>query len=214
MLKFRLTLFSLAVVMTLGAGYAYGAQVENLLKNGGFEDGIIDPWTTYGNATPEVVEALKGAKVPEDPIEGAFCLHITVPVKGANFWDAGLQHRGHPFFEQGKKYTLSVFLKCKEGTLQINFKPELDQDPWPGYGERSFTMTEKWAEYSTTTPIMAARVDPASVTFHIAYDINEFWVDAARFYEGDYVEPEFGVKPKAVKPQDKLAGMWGKIKAD
>lgn len=212
MAKIRCTLFSLAMVWAAvsGTGYAHGDEVENILANGGFEDGIANPWTTYGTATTEVVEELDKAAVPEDPIEGDFCLHVTVAEKGANFWDSGLQHAGH-VFEKGKKYTLSVFLKCSEDTLQINFKPELGEDPWPGYGERSFTMTEEWQEFSTTTPVFAEKVVPATITFHIAYTPGDFWVDGVRFYEGDYVAPDF-VEPKAVQPQGKLAAVWGGVK--
>jgi len=175
-------------------------EVENLLANGGFEDGVMAPWTTYGSVSTEVVDKLEGAAVDEDPIEGNFCLHIVVPEAGANFWDAGLQHRGHNIFEQGKKYTLSAFLKCKEGELNINFKPEQDGDPWPGYGEQSFTMTEEWTEFSTTTPVFSEEVNPASVTLHIQYAAGDFWIDGVRFYEGDYVEPYLGEKSLASRP--------------
>jgi len=163
-------------------------EIINILANGGFEDGIADPWSTYGSATTEVVQELVGAAVPEAPIEGGSCLHVEVPEAGANFWDAGLQHAGH-VFEAGKKYTLSVFLKSKEGTLDINFKPELAQDPWTGYGDQVFTMTEEWTEFSVTTPVFAEDVSPATITFHIAFATGDFWIDGVRFYEGDYVAP-------------------------
>ena len=168
---------------------SHAQEVENLLINGGFEDGVLAPWSTYGNVTTEVVEVLVGAAVPEDPIEGDFCLHVVVPEAGANFWDAGLQPSGE-VFEQGKKYTVSAFLKCNEGTLQINMKPELAIDPWTGYGEQMMTITEEWAEYSVTTPVFTEDVIPAGITFHIGMTPGDFWIDAVRFYEGDYVPPD------------------------
>jgi len=137
--------------------------IENLLANGGFEDGVPEPWSTYGDVTMEVVQELTDAVVPEAPIEGGSCLHVVVSAAGANFWDAGLQHAGH-VFEAGKKYTLSAFLKCKEGTLDINFKPELGADPWSGYGDQVFTMTDEWAEYSVTTPVFAEDASPGSTS--------------------------------------------------
>jgi hypothetical protein len=160
----------------------------------------MDPWSTYGSVTTEVVQELVGAAVNEGPIEGNFCLHIIVPAAGANFWDSGLQHRGHSIFEQGKKYTLSAFLKCSSGTLDINFKPEADGDPWTGYGEQSFTMTEEWTEFSITTPVFTAEVNPASVTFHVQYAAGDFWIDNVRFYEGDYVPPILGDRSFASLP--------------
>jgi hypothetical protein len=172
---------------------------ENLLENGGFETGEMTPWSTYGSVTTEVVETLDGAAVADGPIEGKYCLHLVVPAAGANFWDVGLQHTGH-VFETGKKYTLSAFLKAKEGEVQINFKPELGQDPWTGYGEQAFTMTDEWQEYSVTTPVFTQDVTPATITFHIAYAPSDFWVDGVRFYEGDYVPPNLGPRELASRP--------------
>ena len=183
----------------MGTGQSHGQEGVNLLENGGFETGEMAPWSTYGSVTTEVVDQLVGAAVREDPIEGDFCLHLMVPSAGANFWDAGLQHGGH-VFEAGKKYTLSAFCKCNAGELQINFKPELAVDPWTGYGEQAFTMTEEWQEFTTTTPVFTADVDPGSITFHIQYDTGDFWIDCVRWYEGDYVEPALRPPELASKP--------------
>ncbi|MHC4520380.1 MAG: hypothetical protein ACYTAS_17475, partial [Planctomycetota bacterium] len=61
--------------------------------------------------------------------------------------------------------------------------PELAADPWTGYGSQAFTMTGEWQEFSVSTGVLDANVDPASITFHIAYAPGEFWVDGVRFYE-------------------------------
>ena len=194
----RLTAFFLIGFIVLSPGRAQD-EVENILANGGFEDGIMEPWGSYGGATMEVVDTLEGAAVKEDPIEGNYCLRVAVAAAGANWWDLGLDHSGH-VFENGKTYTLSAFLKCKEGTLDINFKPELGVDPWPGYGEEIITMTEEWAEYSITTPVFSEDVSPATITFHIGFAAAEFWIDGVRFYEGDYVPPQLGDKSFASMP--------------
>ena len=172
----------------VGLSPGHAQEVVNLLANGGFEDGVFAPWGTWGNVTTEVVQQLVGAAVPEDPIEGDFCLHVVVPAATADWWTIGLSPQGE-VFEKGKKYTFSAFLKCSEGTRQINFKPELAQDPWTAYGEQAFTMTEEWAEYSTTTPVFTEDVSPATVSIHIGFAAGDFWIDGARFYEGDYVPP-------------------------
>jgi thioredoxin len=183
---------------TMDAGGG-GQEIENILANGGFEDGNAWLWSTYGSVTPEVVGTLDGAAVFEDPIEGGYALHLVIPEAGANFWDTGLQHAGH-VFEVGKKYTLSAFLKSKKGTLDINFKPELGQDPWTGYGNQSFTMTEEWTEFSITTPVFTETVNPATITFHIGFAAGDFWIDGVRFYEGDYVPPDLGKPELASSP--------------
>ena len=122
----------------------------NLLANGDFETGVVDPWTIYGGT----LEA-----VPTDPIEGDFCMQVTVATAGANFWDSGVKQTGLTF-QNNRKYTLSAFCKCDQGTRQINFKPELDADPWTGYGATVFTMTSEWAEHRLTTPVFTADVSP------------------------------------------------------
>jgi len=155
---------------------------ENILVNGGFEDGVMDPWSTYGNVTTEVVSELADANVPEAPIEGAYCLHVVVPEAGANSWDAGLQNAGH-VFEAGKQYTLSANVKSKAGTLDIHFKPERAADPWEGYNDTTFTMTEEWTEFSVETGVIPADVDPASITFHIGFAPGDFWIDDVKFSE-------------------------------
>jgi len=159
----------------------------NLLTNGDFETGTSDGWGIWGS-TFEVVTECVGAAVPEPPIQGTYCLHVTVPAKTTNFWDTGM-NTAPPIFAAGKKYTLSVWLKAKSGTVTVNLKPEHSADPWQGYGEKQVTMTDTWAEYSITTPPFATDVSPASITFHLGFAQAEFWVDNVRWYEGDYVKP-------------------------
>ena len=105
-------------------------------------------------------------------------------------WEAGLTSGtfagGFSAFQKGKKYTLSAFFKCKKGTLDVHMKPQQATEPWAGYGSKTITMTETWTEFSVTTPVFAQDV-AASITFAIAFDVGDFWVDGVRFYEGEYV---------------------------
>jgi hypothetical protein len=194
-------LLTLCLLFVVSAVAAISSGQENLLTNGGFEEDPATPltWNMYGAGWMEVVSELIGADVPEGPIERNYCLHVVVPAAGTNDWDTGLKNIGH-VFEAGKKYTLSAFLKCRQGTLQIRFNPELARNPWTAYGQQVFTMTEEWAEYSVTTPVFVSTVDPAELTFHAAFAPGEFWMDAVRFYEGDYVPPDLGPTPKARNP--------------
>ncbi len=147
----------------------------NLLANGGFEDGVVEPWSLYGDGSIELVQ--------DDPAEGANCLKVTVNSAGANFWDTGLQHGGH-VFEAGKSYTLSLMLKAKDAPVQINVKPERAGPTWEGYGSQEFTMTTEWAEYSVNTGVIPEEgVDPASITFHVGYAPAEFLIDDVQFIE-------------------------------
>ena len=95
-----LTAFFLIGFVVFSSGHAQD-EVENMLINGGFEDGVATPWGTYGGATIEVVDKLVGAVVDEDPIEGNYCLHVVVDTAAANFWETGL-NQGGLVFEAGK----------------------------------------------------------------------------------------------------------------
>ncbi len=195
-----LTALSL-VFMGLGPIYAQD-EVVNLLPNGGFEDGGIAPFGTYGTVTSEVVTELVGATIPEDIIEGNYCLHLVVDAAGANNWDMGMTDGSH-VFEAGKTYTFSCFMKCKSGTLEVRMKPERAADPWENYNEIVVTVTEEWVEYHTTTGVIPADVSPASPTFHFGFAPGDFWIDAVKFYEGDYVPTTFGprVAPENPSPE-------------
>jgi hypothetical protein len=157
-------------------------EPANLLPNGGFESGAIEPYGIYGTATSEIVTDCVGADVPEGPIEGKYCLHVVVPAAGANFWDVGMSN-GSFTLKAGKKYKFSAWIKCKSGTLQVNMKPERGADPWEGYSEKVVTATDKWQEFSTTTDVIPADVTPASPTFHFAFTAGDFWMDDIKLQE-------------------------------
>ncbi len=157
-------------------------EPPNMLPNGGFESGKIEPYGIYGTATSEIVTELVGAAVPEGPIEGKYCLHVVVPAAGANFWDIGMTD-GSFTFKTGKKYKFSAWVKTKSGTLQFNMKPEHGAANWEGYGEAQQTATDKWQEFSVTTPVFTADVTPASPTFHLGFAAAEFWMDDIKLQE-------------------------------
>ena len=198
------------ITCLLSSGWAVAEEeAENLLNNGGFKDDILDPWVTEGaaGAAIEVVGKLK-ADVPEAPIEGDLCLHVVVEQKGLATWDSTLKYI-NLVFEKGKKYTLSAFLKSDD-EMQIRFKPQLNMNPFTGYGEQVFTMTNKWQEYHVTTPTMDEVVNPANISFHFNFDVGEFWMDCVKWYEGEYVPAEVG--GHAVAPGNKLTTTWGNLR--
>jgi hypothetical protein len=172
------TLMQIADVELLGII----AEPANLLANGGFESGKIEPYGIYGTATGEIVTDCVGAAVPEGPIEGKNCLHIVVPAAGANSWDVGMTD-GSQTFKAGKKYKFSAWVKTKSGTLQFNMKPEHSAANWEGYGEAQQTATDKWQEFSVTTPVFTADVTPASPTFHLGFAPGDFWMDNIKLQE-------------------------------
>ena len=92
----RLIAVLLIALIACGAGHAQDEN-GNYFPNGGFEDGILDPWYIYGGATAEVVDELVGAAIAEGPIEGDLCLHVKVPEANPNWWEIGLVPSGAVF---------------------------------------------------------------------------------------------------------------------
>src|SRR4030043_143244 len=174
----------------IGLSPSRAQEVVNLLPNGGFENGAVASYGHYGAGSVEVVTDCGEGGVPEGRVGGVYCLPVVIPAGAVNSWDSGLTDGSHTF-EAGKKYTFSAFVKAKEGELQIRLKPERGADPWEGYGDQVFTMTEEWQEVYVTTPVFTASVTPASPTFHYSFTAEDFWIDGIRLYEGDYVEPSF-----------------------
>jgi len=195
-------LTALLLIGFIGISSSHAQGVVNLLPNGGFETGAVAPYGHYGAGTVEVVTDCVDAAVPEGPIEGEYCLHVVIPGGATNSWDSGMTD-GSFTFEAGKKYTFAAFVKSKEGELEIRLKPERGEDPWEGYGDQVFTMTEEWQEVYVTTPVFTESVTPASPTFHYSFTAEDFWIDGVRLYEGDYVEPSFSSFKAAVpNPED------------
>jgi len=166
----------------------------NILANGGFEDGVLEPWN-FPNVTAEVVQDLTGATVPEAPIEGDSALHITIAKTdeiGAGFWLYNARQQPPGFvFEAGKKYTLSVFLKAKAGTeMDANLRPTQADGSWPNFNEKFVDITDTWAEYSTTTEVFSVDTAPGMIIIQLGFVSGEVWMDDVRLYEGDYVPSE------------------------
>jgi serine/threonine protein kinase len=158
----------------------------NFFVNGGFEDGVQTPWHNIGDMTLAVVTELRGAAIPEKPIEGKYCLYVDVAPGAAEYWFDALVPI-NAVFQAGKKYTISAFLKAKKGTLDIWFKPEKNVSPWPTFGEQRKTITDTWAEYYVTTPVFTEDIIPANFVFLVGNATGGFWIDDVKFYEGDYV---------------------------
>jgi len=213
---------SVLLTIILGSGLALAKDIENLLSNGTFENGVSAPWGIGGTirdnggvgATTTVVDNLKGAKVAENPIEGKFCLLVTVEKGAAKAGDVQFMLANDPpVYKKGEIYTFSAYLKSNDemqfhllisGGSEDAFKPSFQSD--------IFTMTEKWEEYYLTTRPIDPQPKATRVKFFVGYGPGSFWVDNINVYIGEYI-PTSKAKPKAVTMNDKLATNWASIKA-
>jgi len=172
---------------------------ENLLVNGGLENGVVEPWHSY-MVDLEVVTDLVGAAVPDVPYEGAYCLHATVATLPGNYWDRWVKPNDKDLvFESGKKYTFSAFMKSSHGVFRCKVKPERNGT---GYGPVEIEITEEWQEFSVTTPVFDSTLEGCEVALLIGYQVGDIWIDNARFYEGEYVPPTPITQASHPSPED------------
>ena len=214
---------TIILAVLLGSGFAVAVEIENLIDNGGFENGTNAPWAIGGSikdaggigATMTVVDTLKGEAVPEDPIEGKLCLLVTVE-KGAAAAGAVqfMTANNPPVYKKGEIYTLSAFITSDDnmqfhllisGGSEDGFKPSFQTPP--------FVTTNKWEEYHLTTDPMPSQPVATRAKIFVGYGPGSFWIDDIKIYIGEYVPAT--EKPKAVAMiSDKLVTNWASIKSE
>jgi hypothetical protein len=183
---------------------AYADEVENLIRNGDFEEGTIEWALRQSEGAVATMREEKG-----EAIKGRSCVFIDIDnVAGTDAWHLSLYQEGH---ELGKNqtYTLSFWAKAEE-PRQVAYYVEQAIDPWDEYGRESVQVNEEWQEYWTTfTASISGAVWPRIALGESDVSI---WVDNVRFYEGEYVEEEDLETQNAVGPASKLLMTWGRIK--
>jgi len=199
--RLMVTLSMLVFLAVIGMSADVSA-VENLIRNGDFEDGIVE-WElrVSGDAVAEM------ASVEGEASKGSKSVYINISsVAGTSAWHLSLYQEGL-LLVAGQTYTLSSWAKAEE-LRPVVLYVEQAADPWDEYGRASIEANTQWQEYWTTfTATMAGAVWPRIALGES--DVN-IWVDNVRFYEGEYVEdagPE-----TAVNPAGKSAMTWAGIK--
>ena len=213
----------IASMIVLVAGIAVADEIENLLDNGGFENGASAPWSIGGSikdaggvgATMEVVDKLKGASVDEDPIEGDLCLLVTVEKGAAAAGSVQFMTANHPpTYEQGEIYTFSAFIKSDDNMQFYMLISGGSEDGFqPSYKSATFVTTDVWTEYYLTTPPFPSQPQATRAKFFVGFGPGAFWVDDIKIYIGEYV-PSVPEEIRAVEmTADKLATTWASIKS-
>ena len=198
------TLFLLVFSIVIGKS-SYAAEIQNLARNGDFEEGLIE-W----NLRQDVGAIATMKEEKKDSIKGSSCVYIKIDnVAGTAAWHLALYQDGHQM-EKDKNYTLSFWARAEEFRPVIVYV-EQAADPWDEYGRKQVEVNEEWKEYWTTfTSIVSS---PIWLRIGLGTSGVSIWVDNVRFYEGQYAE-EVGLKrDKAVHAVGKLSGCWGNVKS-
>jgi hypothetical protein len=204
----------------LASSLTVAEEIENLMDNGGFEDGVHTPWQIGGSirdgggvgAVMEVVDRLKGANIPEDPIEGELCLLVEVEKGASSAGAVQFMTANHPsVYEKDEVYTLSAFIKSDDSMrFHLLISGGSEDGFQPSFRSETFTTTDMWKEYHLTTAPMPERPQATRAKFFVGYAPGEFWIDDIKVYKGEYV-PTFPQQAVAMTV-DKLAATWGNIK--
>lgn len=198
MLMFLLAFF------TIVSQESPSAQVVNLIRNGDFEDGLLD-WELRQSegASAEMKEERR------DSVKGQRCVFIEINVvAGTSAWHLALYQEGHQI-EKDITYTLSFWAKAEE-LRPVAIYVEQASDPWDEYGRTEVEVGEEWQEYWTTfTASLSGPVWPRIALG--TSDVN-IWVDNVRLYEGDYEEEEDLARDSAVTLSGKLPMTWARVK--
>lgn len=183
---------------------AMAAEIENIIRNGDFEDGKVE-WELRQSegAAAEIKEDKKEA------VKGDLCVFIEIAnVAGTSAWHLALFQEKHEV-EKGETYTLAFWGKAEE-TRPVALYVEQAADPWDEYGRKSFQVNDEWQEFWITFPaIVSGPVWPRIALGES--DVN-IWIDNVRFFIGDYVEDDEPELQKAVDPAGKSAVTWAEIK--
>jgi len=194
----------LAFSIVIGVN-AHAGEVENLIRNGDFEDGIIE-WNlrTSEGATATMKEE-KG-----ESIKGRSCVFIDIDaVPGKTYWHLSLYQEGH-MLEKDQTYTFSFWAKAEDFRPVVCYM-EQTVDPWDEYGRKEVEVNEEWQEYWTTfTASLSEAVWPRIA---LGQSDISIWVDNVRFYEGEYVEEEGLGREEAVEKAGKLIMTWAEMKS-
>jgi hypothetical protein len=185
---------------------AHSKEVENLIRNGDFEEGLIEWDLRQSEGAVATMKEEKG-----ESVKGRSCVYIDIDnVARTDAWHLSLYQEGH-LLEEGQLYTLSFWAKAEE-PRPVALYVEQAADPWDEYGRVGVEVNEEWREYWTT---FTASMDvPVWPRIALGESDVSIWVDNVRFYEGQYVEEEDLKREEAVDPAGKLLITWAGIKRE
>ena len=190
----------------VGSVYAIDDDFEELARNGGFEEPILDTdWTIEMRAGQQ-------ANVTRDDEEffaGEYSAFFEV-ITFEN--DRPQLTQKSQAIEAGEQYTLSFWAKA-EAVRPAEMHVIQSVDPWSKYAsEWNLSIGTEWMEYWMTFE-SPADDNNARLVFRFHNSDVDVWVDNVHFYVGEHIEEEdMTVVIRAVNHNGKLAITWGKIR--
>ena len=180
------------------------AAIDNLARNGDFEDGLRDWEIRQSEGTVAMMD-----EDSDDSVKGGASVFVEIDLAKGVTWHLALFQDNH-FLDGNTDYTVAFWAKA-ELPRPVDFYMELKEAPWTSYGRKTMNLTEEWAEYWSEWT-QGPAIPSVWLRFAMGQIATDFWVDNVRFYEGEYEPDEELGRVQAVEPGGKLAALWAGIK--
>ena len=160
----------------------------NVITNGDFESGNLDPWYGYGNGSSREVSA-EG----EGYGDTGYAMVLTNPTE-ANSYEAQQVYAFDTPLEEGVEYTFSFFIKSTSAaTLQV----ELQNESYGGDYSGGIEVGTTWSQVTRT--ITPSTADKIRFIFDFGESATTFYIDNIILSSG---EVETGSEPTIVEKTD------------
>ncbi|HIE27852.1 TPA: hypothetical protein EYP66_11250 [Candidatus Poribacteria bacterium] len=199
-----LTIFSITLISIS----ALAGDVENLVLNHDFEDGI-NPWTLW--VEDKATAAAEMVIDKKEHIKGKKSMQINIQQAGKNNKRIEL-HQRHFNLKKGQKLTYAFWAKAEDARpakMICNHRAA----PWTAYGSKNIMIFEDWEEFYTDVK-MTADDNIVGIYVELRDTLKgKVWFDNFRLFEGDYVPDEELGQTFPVDYRGKLSVTWGQIKS-
>ncbi len=189
--------------LLIGTSMVDAQEIVNLFDNPGFEEGTgtdvqdIPGWQLYKQENATGLLTID----TEEAIEGKQCVFIEVTgVPAGGTWNLRFDHTRRFSVEQGVTYTMSFWLKGDAGPITLSAS-RAEQNPageWGALAQEVVNPTAEWEEYHLTFESPEDRLVMWQLL--ISNPEQTYYVDHARFYEGEYVPDRIGQLTQAYSP--------------
>lgn len=145
---------------------------ENLVFDGGFEEGIDTAWDLLAGGGSDVIYELS----TEDPAEGFYCLKADVQVTGSDPWSVQIKNATWPV-TIGVAYKITMQAKANTNGSTINFTVGKATSPYTEYAyNRGISLSTEWSRFTLNMISPVTTDDDITLALHI---LNQdiYWFD-------------------------------------
>ncbi len=145
---------------------------DNLVFNGGFEEGTDTVWALLASGGSDVIYELS----EEDPAEGFYCLKADVRETGSDPWSIQIKN-GAWGVVSDVAYKISIMAKADTPGSTINFTVGKATPDYTEYAfNRGIALAAEWTRYTLNMTSTVTTEDDITLALHIL-DQDVYWFD-------------------------------------